>query len=264
MTKEGDIMRFLSEAHTDIGITKKINQDAYCMKIASTKKSNIAFAVLCDGMGGLKSGELASAFVVNAYSNWFENELPAMLMGTLDFTKIQCRWNELAVNLGKKIMEYGKSKGISLGTTLTAILMIDNKYIYIQVGDSRIYQINSVGIKQITKDHTVIAHEIEQKRLTEEEAKHDARRNVLLQCIGASRTVVPDIQTGIIQENDVFMICSDGFRHKVVEEEMYGIMAPSLLTSERMMKKSLIDLVELNKSRKENDNITALLIKAIH
>lgn len=257
-------MRFLSEAHTDIGTTKKINQDAYCIKIASTPKSNIAFAILCDGMGGLKSGELASASVVNAFSNWFENEFPAMLLDSLDFTKIQSRWNELAVNLGKRIMKYGKSKGISLGTTLTAILLVDRKYIYIQVGDSRIYHIDNKEIKQITKDHTVVAREIEKNRLTEEEAKNDARQNILLQCIGASKTVVPDIQTGTIRENDAFLLCSDGFRHKVTEEEMYGIMAPSLLTSERMMKKSLKDLVELNKLRQESDNITALLIKAIH
>lgn len=257
-------MRFLSEAHTDIGISKKMNQDAYCLKIASTKKQKVAFAVLCDGMGGLKSGELASAFVVNAFCNWFENELPAMLVNGFDSSQIEKRWNDITVQQGRKIMEYGKARGISLGTTLTAILMVNREYIYVQVGDSRIYRINNRGIRQITKDQTVIAHEIEQKRLTEEEAKNDARQNVLLQCIGASRTIVPEIQVGSIHENDVFMLCSDGFRHKVAEEEMYGIMAPSLLTSERMMKKSLVDLVELNKSRKENDNITALLIKAIH
>ena len=69
-------MRFLSAAHTDVGITKKVNQDAFCLKIAKTPKMHLALAVICDGMGGLKQGELASALLVNAFSNWFENTLP--------------------------------------------------------------------------------------------------------------------------------------------------------------------------------------------
>ena len=68
----------------------------------------------------------------------------------------------------------------------------------------------------------------------------------------------------LVSENDVFMLCSDGFRHEITEEEMFGVIAPPVLTSEKVMKKSLMDLIELNKSRNEKDNITALLVKAIH
>ena len=72
-------MRFLSAAHTDVGIKKKVNQDAFCLKTASTNTRNIVFAVMCDGMGGLKMGEIASAFLVNAFSNWFDIILPQNL-----------------------------------------------------------------------------------------------------------------------------------------------------------------------------------------
>lgn len=233
------------------------------MKIARTSKNNIAFAVLCDGMGGLKNGELASALVVNAFSKWFETEFPLMMKNKLDLSVIKKRWNDIAAEQSEKIMSYGKGQGISLGTTLTAILIVDEEYIYVQVGDSRIYKINS-SIQQITKDQTLIEHEIEQQRLTVDEARRDSRKNILLQCIGASNVVVPDIQMGTLQEGDVFMLCSDGFRHEISSDEMYGVLAPSVLTSEKVMKKSLVDLIELNKTRKEKDNITALIIKAIH
>lgn len=255
-------MRFLSVAHTDTGISKKVNQDAFCLKIAKTPNANISFAVLCDGMGGLKSGELASALVVNAYAKWFENELPIMLKNRLDFKIIQKRWNDIALEQGRKIMEYGQSEGISLGTTLTAILIVNNTYIYIQVGDSRIYKL-SKKIEQITKDQTLVSHEVEQHRLTEDEARVDKRKNILLQCVGASKTIVPDIRTGTFTEETVFLLCSDGFRHEVSDEEMFGVMAPSLLSSEKMMKKCLVDLINLNKQRNEKDNITAIAIKAI-
>lgn len=255
-------MKFLSVAHTDVGISKKINQDAFCLKVARTPNAAIAFAVLCDGMGGLKNGEYASALVVNAFSNWFEKELPPMIGKTLDLSKVTARWESLVKDQGRKIMDYGRQRGISLGTTLTAILIVNRAFAAVHVGDSRLYKISS-AMQQLTKDQTVAAHEIELKRMTEEEAKTDRRSSVLLQCVGASKVITPFVVTGDVEENDVFMLCSDGFRHKISSEEMYGVIAPHLLTSEKVMKQSLIDLTELDKSRNEKDNITSILIKAI-
>ncbi len=256
-------MRFLSVAHTDTGISKRINQDAFCLKIAKTPSANIAFAVLCDGMGGLNNGEFASALVVNAFSNWFENEFPAIASKDVDLKTVTSRWNDIVQDQGRKILDYGSSRNSSLGTTLTAILVVNNKFAAIHVGDSRLYKISDT-MHQLTKDQTVAAHEIEQQRMTVDEAKNDRRSSVLLQCVGASKVIVPDIIDGTVNENEAFMLCSDGFRHKVSDEEMYGVIAPHLLTSEKVMKKSLVDLVELNKSREEKDNITTILIKAIH
>lgn len=256
-------MRFLSAAHTDIGTTKKVNQDAFCIKIAKTQKNNIAFAVICDGMGGLKKGELASALVVNAFSNWFEKELPPMMSKEYDVSWVMTRWTQIAQEQGRKIMEYGKLNGLSLGTTLTALLIVDDLYVYVHVGDSRLYALNS-SIQQITKDQTLVAREVESGKITAEEAKTDSRKNVLLQCVGASKTIIPEVNVGKVQPNDVFLLCSDGFRHEVSDEEIFGILAPSVLTSEKVMKKSLKDLIDLNKERNEKDNISALLIKAIN
>ncbi len=256
-------MRYLSAAHTDVGTTKRVNQDAFCLKIAKTKKMSIAFAVLCDGMGGLENGELASAFLVNAFSAWFETELPPLVAeGKPDLNRITSRWNDIVQEQGRKIMNFGRARGVSMGTTLTAFLAVDNAYAYIQVGDSRLYKLTT-GIEQVTKDQTLVAYEMEQNRLTAEEARADTRRNILLQCVGASNAIAPETGTGIIRENDVFLLCSDGFRHEVQEPEMFGVLAPAVLTSEQIMKKALVDLVELNKSRNERDNITALVVKAI-
>lgn len=256
-------MRFLSVAHTDVGISKKINQDAFCLKIAKTPTSNIAFAVMCDGMGGLNDGEYASALVVNAFSNWFENEFPSIVDKNLNMNSITERWKEIVLYQGQKILEYGQSRNISLGTTLTIFLIVNDKYANIHVGDSRLYKITD-AMHQLTKDQTVAAHEIEQQRMTVAEAKTDRRSSILLQCVGASKVIEPDVQIGTVAENEAFMLCSDGFRHQVSDEEMYGVLAPQLLTSEKVMKKSLVDLIELNKARNEKDNITAILIKAIH
>lgn len=256
-------MRYLTAAHTDIGTTKKINQDAFTLKVAKTPKYNLCFAVMCDGMGGLKLGELASASVVNAFSVWFEQELPVMLEKKFDIEKVKSRWNQIAVSQGKKIMEYGKNHGISLGTTLSAILLIGNQYITIHVGDSRIYKINN-GISQITKDHTFVANEVEHKRMTQKQAETDSRKNILLQCIGASQEINCEIKSGTFSENEEFLLCSDGFRHEISSDEIYGVLAPDVMTSEKIMRKYLVELIKLNKERNEKDNITAILIKSIY
>lgn len=255
-------MRFLSAAHTDVGITKKVNQDAFCLKIAKTPKMHLALAVICDGMGGLKQGELASALLVNAFSNWFENTLPQQAVQGVRLENVRTQWNAILQDQNKKIIAYGKSKNISMGTTLSAVLIAGDQYVLAHVGDSRIYLLSD-HIKQLTKDHTVVAHEVEQQRLTLEEARVDKRQNILLQCIGATGSVAPEFVIGSLNEGEEILLCSDGFRHEVREEEMFGVLAPNLLGSERVMKKALVDLVELNKTRGEKDNITALLLKGI-
>ncbi len=254
------MVSFLSAAHTDVGTAKKVNQDAFCLKTARTPNKNIAFAVLCDGMGGLKNGELASALIVNEFSNWFEVDLPNMIEAGAQLTDIQNYWNKLIAEKSSRIMRYGDEHGISLGTTLTAVLVIDRDYLFAQVGDSRLYQINNT-IVQITKDQTVVAREVEQHRLTLDQARVDKRKNILLQCIGASKNVRPEYGIGRLNLGDELMLCSDGFRHEVREEEMLGVLSPMIHNSERTMKQGLIDLIETNKARGERDNITAILLK---
>ena len=68
-----------SAAHTDVGIKKSVNQDSVILKIASSPFGKIAFAVVCDGMGGLQQGEIASGMLSQNYENWFQRELPVLL-----------------------------------------------------------------------------------------------------------------------------------------------------------------------------------------
>lgn len=255
-------MKFLASAHTDVGISKQVNQDAFCLKTARTPYLNIAFAVLCDGMGGLKNGELASAFVINTFSEWFDLELPRMMESGTNMTAIRNRWEELIQEKNRRIMQFGQERNISLGTTLTAVLLVGSEYLLAQVGDSRLYQIGT-GITQISRDQTVVAREVELGRLTPEQARVDKRKNVLLQCVGASKVLQPAYVTGNLPVGQALLLCSDGFRHELREEEMLGVLSPPLLDSERTIKRYLMELVETNKSRGERDNITAMLIKAI-
>lgn len=253
-------MNYIIAASTDIGNTKETNQDSFVIKTINTKIGKLAFAVLCDGMGGLEKGEVASATVVNAFNNWADNKLPKLCEEELTDTAIRNDWIDIVTEYNEKIKEYGKSKGVSLGTTVTALLLTDNRYYIINVGDTRAYEIDK-GVKVLTKDQTVVAREIELGNLSLEEAKTDSRRSVLLQCIGASDYVYPDMFYGNTALDAVYMLCSDGFRHEVSVEEIYTYFQPSVMTDVNLMKENMDRLIELNKQREERDNITVLTIR---
>ena len=253
-------MNFYISAATDIGLVKKTNQDSYCVRTYKTSQGPMVFAILCDGMGGLAKGEVASASVINAFLNWTENRLPALCSAPLKAEDICKDWKKLAVQYNEKIKYYGSCCGVSMGTTLTAILLTESTYYVINVGDSRTYELKET-LHQITTDHSFVAHEIAMGRMTPEEAKADPRRNVLLQCIGASDRVEPDFFTGTTLQDAVYFLCSDGFRHEITAQEISDSLRPADMVSENIMEQRLRELIALNMSRQERDNISVVAIR---
>ena len=131
-------MRYMAAAVSDAGIIKKVNQDSLTVKIAQTPAGQVCMAVICDGLGGLSLGEVASGNVVRAFDNWFMNEF---LESDEEWTqnRIMNRWQEIITSMNQKIMEYGASHGVEMGTTLTVSLFLRDKFYAAHVGDSRLY-----------------------------------------------------------------------------------------------------------------------------
>lgn len=253
-------MRFVATADTDIGISKNTNQDSLLIKHATVDDKEILLAVVCDGMGGLAKGELASATVIRAFSDWFDDELPYELEN-LDLEIVGAKWSLLLKELNAQILEYSKNNNIDgVGTTFSGILFVDDKYVIGHVGDTRIYHIGE-SLKQLTTDQTFVAREISRGTMTIEQAKTDKRRNLLLQCVGASKVVEPQIITGKTQKG-AYMLCSDGFRHEISAAEIYESLNPINLMNKDAMHNNAKYLIEQVKSREEKDNISVLLIKA--
>lgn len=253
-------MRYVATADTDRGIKKDTNQDSLLIKHALTDVGEVLLAIVCDGMGGLSKGELASATVIRAFSKWFDKELPFELEN-VDMQVIGAKWSLLLKELNVQIAEYSKGNGINgVGTTFSGILFIDDKFVIGHVGDTRIYRIGS-ALTQLTTDQTFVAREISRGTLTPEQAKMDKRRNLLLQCIGASKVVEPQIICGSVKKG-AYMLCSDGFRHKISEEEIYESLNPINLINKDSMHSNAKYLIEQVKSREEKDNISVIVIKA--
>ena len=252
-------MHYTATADTDVGIAREINQDSVLVKHASTDIGEVLMAIVCDGMGGLAKGELASATVIRAFSKWFDEELPFALE-RLDMQAIGDKWTLLLRALNAQLLEYGQQLGAYLGTTFSGVLFVKDRYVIVHVGDTRIYQIGA-SLNQLTTDQTFVAREISRGTMTPEQAKTDRRRNMLLQCVGASQTVDPQVLCGSV-EKGAYMICSDGFRHEITPDEMYESLNPVNLRNANAMHSNAKYLIELVKSRKEKDNISVVLIKA--
>lgn len=253
-------MNFIVSANTDIGITKSTNQDSLSVKVINTPQGRMAFAILCDGMGGLDKGEVASASVIRAFDAWVHNELPVLCEAPIEESTLRSQWDKIVAEQNKLIGGYGARQGIRLGTTAVIMLLTQTRYYIMNVGDSRAYELTD-GLKQLTNDQTFVAREVALGNMTEEQAQTDERRNVLLQCIGASDEVYPDMFFGDVQSNAVYMLCSDGFRHEITAEEIYEKLQPNVLFDDNAMSKHATELIELNKQRQERDNISVLMVR---
>ena len=267
-------MRFEGTGVTDVGTYKETNQDAYLLRIAQTDAlGDVALVAVADGMGGLAKGELASATVIRLLAEWFESKLPlsleAMDTSVSGFEQfVEGQWNGIVQDLNLQIMRYGMRNKISLGTTLTAMLAIGGRYSIVHVGDSRAYEITDTSVVQLTEDQTFVKREIDAGRLTPEEARTHPQRNVLLQCLGASKEVRPAIIHGNLKRDATYLLCSDGFRHVLSDDDIReGLSWSGLGLAEGepqrhapALRGALERLVDLVKQRQERDNITAVAL----
>ena len=259
---------------TDKGTVKEVNQDSTMVKVANSDRfGRIVMGTLCDGMGGLAHGEVASSRFVERMQEWFTQELPLVLSRTNATTKldendddddviadISRAWQAIAIDMNQKIFEYGLEKNAPLGTTAVVFLTLGNEYAIMNIGDSRAYMFTGDEMALLTHDQSVIQDMIDRGMMTPEEAEDSPQKSVLLQCVGASDNVSPQFVRGEINEDSSIVLCSDGFWRKLKKEEMIDALKPEKCTNEDDMKNKLDELVELVKSRKETDNISAVLM----
>lgn len=259
-------MKYLTATYTDVGTRKKTNQDSMLVMQAETARGDILFASVCDGMGGLSKGEVASAAMIHALAAWFEEELPVLLAEAgdepVEEEKLWGQWSSMIDRTNRSLESYGRNIHSSLGTTAVALLIVGEEYYTLNVGDSRVYLLAD-NIYQLTKDQTYVQREMDEGRMTYEQSLIDPQRSVLLQCIGASPFVRPVFSHGDTAAGHVFMLCCDGFRHVITPEEFYQAFHPAQMTDEDIMKQRLAYMTRLNMERREDDNISAILIKLV-
>ena len=155
---------------TDKGATRPSNQDSFCARISNFGRETIAMLAVCDGVGGLQSGELASTGAVRCFEEWFERQLPEIVQSGLTADVVFFSWHRMLETLHTALCSYSGKTGIQLGTTVSALLLTRDALYQVQVGDSRIYLDDGLGLVQLSKDQTLAMREVEAGRLSPEAA----------------------------------------------------------------------------------------------
>lgn len=253
------MIRYIAAGGTDAGLRGSTNQDSFGAKIIRSRGQELAAVIMCDGMGGYSSGEVASATVVDAFQRWIMRRLPYFCENGLDSAQIFDEWLGLAELCNRKILHYGEMHGIRLGTTAAMLLLTPSQYMILNVGDCRVYAVGD-EVRQITRDQTVVQQELDAGLLTPEQAAQDKRSHILSQCIGAAETVHPDFYTGEAAPETVWLLCCDGFRHKIGADEFAEYLSPEHMRSCEQMQAQIRELIALNMQRQERDNISAVAV----
>ena len=257
-------MQFCLAACTDRGKTRRVNQDGLLLQQALCGRRRYVLAAVCDGMGGLEKGELASSEVLQSLSDWFQSRFPEVLMAGLPEQELLRDWKNLVHTENAKIQAYGAKQGILLGTTLTAALFNEENWYSVHVGDSRLYEITADTVRQLTRDHSLAAEAVERGVITREEGEKDKRRSVLTRCIGACPEVTPEYQRGVLRQDAVYLLCTDGFWHGNAPERLAAAFSPDHLTREKQMLRAAKKVTARNRRYGEKDNISALLVRPLY
>ena len=238
-------------AMTDVGMCRKINEDNYYVKADGA----FPYAIVADGMGGHKAGEIASMMVVDVISNHLENKLSE----DQDYVEAGETVRKAFISANNIIYKYAENhyKIMGMGTTATLAMVFKGRIITAHVGDSRAYTIDKNEIKQITRDHSYVQELVSMGKITKEEAKHHPKKNFITRAMGAEETVKVDVNIRPYN-GETILLCSDGLVNFVDDEEIKDIVQ-----KRGSLKKKTEQLVNTANSRGGKDNITALIIKGI-
>lgn len=240
---------------TDVGRRRANNQDTFLTHHFEHPECDLC--VVCDGMGGVAGGEVASSTAIQAFFDAISRDLEAGMPDNIpDFLDNACQEANMAVY--RAASKDSKLKG--MGTTLVAALYIDNTYYVINVGDSRLYCITAEETTQVTHDHTLVQALMDAGQLTPEEAAVSSLRSTLIKCVGTSDEVEPDIFTvtlGGDNHDTYILLCSDGLTNYLSEEETREI----LFTPEISLEEKVAMLIDGANAGGGGDNITAVVMK---
>lgn len=237
-------------ALTDPGEARSQNQDAY--QIESLDK-NTLLCVVCDGMGGAKSGNVASTLAADV----FTQEVKRSWTPDMDPERLE-QMLEGAVKLANftvydQAQQFEEFNG--MGTTLVALLIQGKKAAFVNVGDSRAYVVDSNGIKQMTTDHSLVQMMIARGELTPEKAKHYPGKNLITRAIGTEPQVVCDIFHRKLERGDCVLLCTDGLSNLMDDQEILFEVAHGQDRGQCCQR-----LLEIAKKRGAPDNVTSVLV----
>ena len=236
---------------TDPGCTRTQNQDAY--QIEALDK-NTLLCVVCDGMGGAKSGNVASTLAVDVFvqevkRTWVRGMEPDLADEMLkNAVKLA---NFTVYDQAQQFEEF-----TGMGTTLVAVLIQGKFATVINVGDSRAYSMKRDGVQQLTQDHSLVQMMVARGELTPEQARTYPGKNLITRAIGTESVVECDVFHRRLEGGECLLLCTDGLSNLVDEQEMLFEVVHGANKQSSGQR-----LLEIAKNRGAPDNVTCVLIQ---
>lgn len=235
---------------TDQGRVRQNNEDCGGTFV---NRDGHRLAIVADGMGGHKAGDVASKMTVSHLQEMWEQSEGIQ---TADDAE---KWlNTHIIQVNTLVFEHANSNQEcdGMGTTIEAVITTNHFATIAHVGDSRCYILNDIGFQQLTEDHTLVNELVRTGQITREDAEHHPRKNVILRALGTEPDVRIDTKTIMFEDGDILLLCSDGLSNKVNEEQMHTI-----LHSEDSLEQKATTLINLANENGGEDNITLIILE---
>jgi len=243
-------------AKTDVGLKREHNEDSLCAD------PQLGLFIVCDGMGGRNAGEIASGLAVEIIQKHMgdahkANALP--LIGAVN-AKLSSQTNRLAsaVHLANQVVNgasHSKPGQSGMGTTVVCALLNGPMLSVAHAGDSRMYLVRGENIHALTADHSLVAEQVRQGILTEEQAEKSAQKNIVTRALGVEDTLQVDLDEIELAKGDVILLCSDGLTKGVTPAVILKV-----LREEKEPQAACDQLVKLANAAGGDDNTTVIVI----
>jgi serine/threonine protein phosphatase PrpC len=237
---------------TDMGRVRDHNEDFVASHLPSgpeEESDNGLLYIVADGVGGSDAGEVASRYAT-------ERTIHHYLAGsdTADWGE-RLRQSMLTANSELRLLASNEYDGLRMATTMVAAILHEDLATLANVGDSRAYLWRDGQIRQITKDQSLVARLVEEGAITEQEARHHPRKNVILHSLGSENAPQIDLYEINLSAGEAIVLCSDGLTRHVDDDEIasaIGRLAPAQATE---------NLIQLANSRGGEDNISVAVLR---
>ena len=235
---------------TDMGCVRSANQDMCAMEQLD---KNTLLCVVCDGMGGAKSGNVASTLACDVFCQ----ELKDSWNGDLDSEKFRSALHNAVKTANFTVYDQAQQfpEFSGMGTTLVAAVIQSKKCVVVNVGDSRAYRINPDGITQITQDHSLVQMMVDRGEITPEQAKVNPSKNLITRAVGTEPAVVCDVFPLKLEKGDYLLLCSDGLTNLLDDQEILFEVVHGVNKQYCCQR-----LLSIAKNRGAPDNVTSVLV----
>ncbi|XOQ48997.1 MAG: Stp1/IreP family PP2C-type Ser/Thr phosphatase [Eubacteriales bacterium] len=235
---------------SDIGLIRQTNQDACKSGIFP---DGAAWAVVCDGMGGVNGGNIASSIAVDCISDQMQSSYtPGMSDNEIKDLITTAIYNA-NLTIHEKAKDDEELNG--MGTTVVVAILSNGLAHIAHAGDSRAYLLGKDGIKQLTVDHSMVQEMVNNGDLTEQQAKIHPQKNIITRALGVEPSILIDYCEKEFLAGDLLLICTDGLTNYVDAEQIYQLSGT--MNAESLTEK----LVMLAKDCGGGDNITVVIIE---